>query len=95
MAAFQSKVARTDLASTLRSASHKSLMAAFVGGEVPARLDDLAQLHVQALDGVGRVNHAPDVRREDEERRDVLPGSLPGSDDHRVLCPPWSLGKRL
>lgn len=71
MAAFRSKVALTDLASTLRSAS-------------------LAQLHVQALDGVGCVNHAPDVRREDEERRDVLPGPLPGGGDHWVLWPPMA-----
>lgn len=62
---------------------------------MPACLDDLAQLHVQALDGVGHVSHAPDVGREDEERRDVLPGPLPGRDDHWLLCPPRSVSERL
>lgn len=52
---------------------------------VLTRLDDLAQPHVQALDGVSRVDHPGDVRGEDEERRDVLTGPLPGSDDHRAL----------
>jgi hypothetical protein len=42
--------------------------------EVPACLDDLAQPGVNALDGVGGVDHPPDVRREGEER------------NHRVCC---------
>lgn len=60
-----------------------------------SRLDDLAQLHFQALDGIGRVDHAPDVWREDEERRDVLPDPLPGSDDRGVLGSPGPIGERL
>lgn len=60
-----------------------------------SRLGDLGQLHVQALDGVGRVDHAPNVREEDEERRDVLPGPLPGSDDRRLLGSPEPMGERL
>lgn len=44
------------------------------------RLNDLAQLHVHALDGVGRGD---------------LPGPLPGRDDRSVLGPPGPIGERL
>lgn len=59
-----------------------------VAGEVPAGLDDLAQLHVQTLDGVGGVDHPAHLRREGEERDHVLPGPPPGLGDGGVLRAP-------
>lgn len=47
-------------------------------GEMPACLDELAQLHVQALDHIGCVDRPPVARRKREVRRDLLPGALPG-----------------
>ncbi|CAB3630108.1 Transposase [Achromobacter xylosoxidans] len=44
---------------------------------------------------IRRIDHAPDVRREDDERRDVLPGPLPGRDDRWVLDPPGPIGECL
>lgn len=61
-----------------------------VGGEVTTRLDDLAQLHVQALNGVGRVAHASDVGWEDVERHHVLPRRSPGPRDRGVFPAPWA-----
>ena len=52
-----------------------------VAGEVAARLDDLAQLRVDALDGVGGVDHLAHRRREREERNHVVPGAAPGGRD--------------
>jgi hypothetical protein len=49
-----------------------------VVGEVPAVLDDLAELVVQRLDGVGRVDDAADLGRELQERDEPLPGGRPG-----------------
>src|SRR6266540_3218567 len=48
-----------------------------VVGEVPACLDRLADLHVQALDGVGGVDDAADLLGEGEEGDDPLPGAVP------------------
>src|SRR6218665_2211580 len=44
--------------------------------EVPAVLDDLAELEVQRLDRVGRIDHPPQLRWEREERREPLPRVL-------------------
>ena len=49
-----------------------------VAGEVPARLDDLAQARVDALYGIGRVDHPTNLRREGKERNHVAPGPAPG-----------------
>jgi hypothetical protein len=43
-----------------------------------ARLDDLAQPGVEALDGIGRVDHPTDRRREGEEGNDPIPRLMPG-----------------
>jgi hypothetical protein len=40
---------------------------------VASVFNDFTQLHVQALDGVGGVDDAPDVRRESKERNDMFP----------------------
>jgi hypothetical protein len=37
----------------------KQFAGRFVGGEVPAILNDLPQLHVHTLDGIGRVDGLP------------------------------------
>lgn len=48
----------------LRKASHSSLGGRLVAGEVSTALDDLAQLHVQALNRVCRVDHpGPDCQK--------------------------------
>jgi len=45
-----------------------------VVGEVASRVDHLADLHVQALDGVRRVDDAADLLGEGEERDHRFPG---------------------
>ena len=55
-----------------------------VVGEVSAGLDRLADLHVQALDGVGGVDDAADLVREGEEGDDPVPGSLPDGERGRA-----------
>src|SRR4051812_3808360 len=52
-------------------------------GEVPAGLDRLADLAVQALDRVGRVDRAAQLVGEREERDHVLPAGAPGVDGRR------------
>src|SRR4051794_39603605 len=52
-------------------------------GEVPAGLDRLADLAVEVLDAVGGVHHAPQVGRQRQKRRQVLPAFTPGVGDHR------------
>ena len=55
-----------------------------VVGEVAAVLDDLAELEVQRLDRVRRVDHSTDVGRECQERDELLPGVLERRDRVRV-----------
>src|SRR3954465_4368241 len=57
-------------------------------GEVPAGLDRLADLAVQALDRVGRVDRAAQRGGEREERDPVPPAGAPGVDGRRVARPP-------
>ena len=61
-----------------------------VTGEVAARLDDLAQPGVRALDGVGRVDHEAHRRAEGKERNHAVPGPAPGRHDGGELLPPGS-----
>src|SRR3954452_21897418 len=49
-------------------------------GEVPAGLDRLADLAVQPLDRVGRVDRAAQLLGQREKRNDVLPCVAPRSD---------------
>lgn len=58
-----------------------------VAGEVPSRLDDLAQAAVKTLDGIGRVDHAPNCWAECEERDDAVPGPAPGRHNRGELLP--------
>jgi hypothetical protein len=55
---------------------------------VPARLDDLAQLAVQGLDRICRVDHAADLRWIGEERGDLLPVLQPALADRGVARVP-------
>ena len=55
-----------------------------VAGERPTVLRDFAQTHVHRLDGIGRVDDAPDLWRVVEERRDAVPVSAPRLYDRRV-----------
>src|SRR6185295_2637785 len=52
-------------------------------GEVPAGLDRFADLAVQALDRVGRVDGAPELVGQAQERDHVLPAGAPGVDGGR------------
>ena len=56
-------------------------------------LDDLAQLPVQRLDRVRRVDHAADLSGIGQERGDLLPVLQPAGGDHRVAVIPL-LGER-
>ncbi len=62
---------------------------------MPARLDDLAKAHVQALDGVGGVDDAAHLGRKRKKRNHMLPGALPQGRDRRVLDAPRALCKGL
>ena len=50
----------------------------FFAGEMPAVLGDFTQLVVQRFDSVGGVHDAAQHGRERQERRETLPGALPG-----------------
>ena len=50
----------------------------FFAGEMPAVLGDFTQLVVQRFDSVGGVHDAAQHGRERQERREALPGALPG-----------------
>src|SRR4051794_3792606 len=57
-------------------------------GEVPAGLDRLADLAVQALDRVGGVDRASELVGQREERDHVLPTGAPRADRRRVASAP-------
>ena len=60
-----------------------------------ARFDDLAQPCVDALDGVGRVDHAAHFGREGEEGNDLVPSPAPSADDGGKFVSPGSGLKRV
>ena len=62
-------------------------------GEVASILDDLAELEVQALDRVGRVDDLAEFGWEGQKRDEPLPRVLPGRDRGRVAFPEVGLGK--
>jgi hypothetical protein len=64
-----------------------------VAGEVASGFGDLAELVVQALDGVGGVEQPPDRPGEREERDERVPGVFPDPDRLRVLLPPRGAGE--
>ena len=62
-----------------------------VGGKRALGLGDLAQLVVQRLDGVGRVDDLADRGVEREERGEPVPVPTPQIDDGRVAAAPLGL----
>src|SRR5204862_2199060 len=62
----------------------------FFVGEGAARLDRLAQSHVQRLYGVGRVDDLADIGREREEGHYLLPMPAPELADGAVFEVPFS-----
>src|SRR5439155_4250319 len=62
-----------------------------LGREVSSGFDRLADLAVQRLDRVGRVDNTTNVGWKGEERDDVLPCLAPGLADHRVTLAPFAL----
>src|SRR3954453_3801927 len=60
-------------------------------GEVPAGLDRLADLAVQALDRVGRVDGLAQLVGQGHERHDVLPRGAPRVDGRRVARAPLAV----
>lgn len=71
----------------LRSTQPDQLGGGLIVGEVAARFDDLAQLHVDALDGVGRVDDLAHGWREGKKRNHPIPGIAPGSAYGGKFCP--------
>lgn len=59
--------------------------AAASASEEPACLGDLAELVVEGLDGIGRVDHAAYLAVEGEEGDELLPGALPTGDQAGVV----------
>jgi len=60
--------------------------------EMSARLDDLAQLRVHALDRVRGVDDAANLRRERKERDDVSPRSALGIPQRKQYCSEVNIG---
>src|SRR5512144_1118963 len=63
-----------------------------VGGEVPARLADLAEPVVDALEHVRGVDHFADLGWKPEERDHLLPGGQPLPADPRVRAADLGVG---
>src|SRR5215216_7331531 len=59
----------------------EQLAGGVLSGEAAAGLDDLADLAVERLDRVGRVDRSADVGREGQERDDPLPMLKPALRD--------------
>ncbi len=66
-----------------------------VAREMPESLDDLAQPGIDALDGIGRIDHLADRRRECKERNHAIPGQAPGGHDGRKLLASWPLRESI
>jgi hypothetical protein len=58
-----------------------------VAREMAPRLDDLAQPGIDALDGIGRVDHPADRRREGKERNHPVPGPRQAAATVGNFCP--------
>lgn len=73
----------------------QQLAGCIIAGEVAAILDDLAQLHVQAFDGVGGVNNFAHLGRIGKEWDDLFPLTLPHRRHRREFLPQLALSKRF
>lgn len=58
-----------------------------VVGKWPSTSQKLPELRVERLDRVGRVEHAPNLRRVGQERHEVFPAVSEGPSDLRILAP--------
>src|SRR5690606_27766789 len=58
-------------------------------------LDDLAQLRIDVLDGVGGVDHTAHGRREGKKRNHPVAGIAPCRADGREFLPPGTVCKGL
>src|SRR5690606_27977307 len=64
-----------------------------VGGELTPILYDLADLVVEALDRIRRVDDAPDLGWEGQKGGEPVPGAFPHGDGGLVLAPEWGVGE--
>src|SRR5580700_4549557 len=58
---------------------------------MPPRLNDLSYPRIDALNGIGRIDHAPHVRRKSEERNHLRPGAPPTGRHSGELLSPWTI----
>ena len=70
----------------------EQLDGSIVIGEMAAIFNDFSELHVQALDGIGRVNNLSHLGGVGEKRDDLLPLPFPDQRDGRVFLAPRALG---
>jgi len=86
---------RAQVCSDIAQPKQDQFSGRIVGREVTAGLDDLSQLRVDALDGVGRVDHFSNCWRENEEWNHSVP-SAPLSSHYRwILLAPWPTFKGI
>jgi len=91
IASFQCLTGRPQSAVILRGSQPDQLAGRVVAGEMPAGLDDLADLGVDAFDRIGRVDHPADLRRKGEERDHPVPRPAPSSDHDGEFPAPCAL----
>lgn len=91
-ACFQVRCGIFQSFSILRKARNNNLLAA---EEVAAILDDLSQTHMQAFDGVGRINNCAHFWRLGKEQNHLLTLAPPHGSHSREPGAPWSGCKRI
>jgi hypothetical protein len=64
-------------------------------GEMPPRLENLAQAGVHALNGIGGVNHPAHLGREGKERNHLVPDPAPGGGHSGEFLAPRAALKRI
>jgi hypothetical protein len=87
-AAFQSRSGIVHFLADVGQSQIEQFEQRIITGERSPVLGDLAQTHVHRLDGIGRVNDAPYLRRVIKERRDACPVAAPRFDDGGVVSAP-------
>ena len=70
-----------------------SLVAASSLGKWPRGLDDLAQLRINALNGIGGVDDLAYLGRKRKERDHAIPCTASGHAGHQKFLAPGSVGK--
>ena len=87
MACRQAYAVRSHLAVMIPQGEPQQLGRGVVVRKVAARLDDLPQLRMHALERIGRVDQPADLRRKGKEGHDVRPGATPRRDHRRKFDP--------